>query len=226
MYAMIKDSTKILINRLDSNEKVLLQQIAENSKNAEIAFSELDGETGDFDGVIINVNPIVPKTVEPTETIETILKPYKNELLTYKFPVPEDVNILIKYEHYDKLDITSIGNTITIKSPDIVEDILKYEIREEGFEPLYGEIKIEVVERTEAIVTLNVTPEPDRLVVLDSNDTMIKVEEDGTYLLPLGVYRYKASKLDYKQKEEEFEITQEDIDQINITIDIELEPKD
>ncbi|MBQ2639152.1 MAG: hypothetical protein IJF92_00080 [Bacilli bacterium] len=226
MYAMIKDSTKILINRLDSNEKVLLQQIAENSKNAEIAFSELDGETGDFDGVIINVNPIVPKTVEPTEAIETILKPYKNELLTYKFPVPEDVNILIKYEHYDKLDITSIGNTITIKSPDIVEDTLKYEIREEGFEPLYGEIKIEVVERTEAIVTLSVTPEPDRLVVLDNNDTMIKVEEDGTYLLPLGVYRYKASKLDYKQKEEEFEITQEDIDQINITIDIELEPKD
>ena len=151
MYAMIKDSTKILINRLDSNEKVLLQQIAENSKNAEIAFSELDGETGDFDGVIINVNPIVPKTVEPTETIETILKPYKNELLTYKFPVPEDVNILIKYEHYDKLDITSIGNTITIKSPDIVEDTLKYEIREEGFEPLYGEIKIEVVERISII---------------------------------------------------------------------------
>lgn len=51
MYSEIKDNKRILINRLDDSEKLLLQNMYEESKECDISFKELNGETGDFDGI-------------------------------------------------------------------------------------------------------------------------------------------------------------------------------
>lgn len=65
MYAELKSQNKLLINRLDENEKILLKNLLEDSKDATITFNELTDETGDFGGIFIEVTP--KETTEVTE---------------------------------------------------------------------------------------------------------------------------------------------------------------
>lgn len=58
MYAEIKSTNQILINRLDENEKLLLKDIVEKAKNSEVEIKELLDETGDFGGVMIELTEV------------------------------------------------------------------------------------------------------------------------------------------------------------------------
>lgn len=58
MYAEIKSTNQILINRLDENEKLLLKDIAEKAKNSKVELKELLDETGDFGGVMIELTEV------------------------------------------------------------------------------------------------------------------------------------------------------------------------
>ena len=76
MYATIKDKNKVLINRLSNDEAILLKSIADEAKEGSISFTELTGETGDFDGIMIIVTPKEPEEevneiTNETEEIET-----------------------------------------------------------------------------------------------------------------------------------------------------------
>ena len=58
MYAEIKSTNQILINRLDENEKLLLKDIVEKAKNNKVELKELLDETGDFGGVMIELTEV------------------------------------------------------------------------------------------------------------------------------------------------------------------------
>lgn len=55
MYAEIKSNNKILVNRLDDSEKILLKNILEESKEKEIKFEEVISDDGEFGGIFINL---------------------------------------------------------------------------------------------------------------------------------------------------------------------------
>lgn len=60
MYAEIKSNNKILINRLDDSEKILLQNICDkaNQENSILTIKPLTDETGDFGGVFVEVEEV------------------------------------------------------------------------------------------------------------------------------------------------------------------------
>lgn len=57
MNAEIKSNNKILINRLNDNERLLLQNIYNESQKADkiVKLNPLTDETGDFGGVFVEV---------------------------------------------------------------------------------------------------------------------------------------------------------------------------
>lgn len=223
MYAEIKDDKRLLINRLDNNEAVLLQGLTSNLDKKEIQVEKLTGETGEFDGIMLAFKEVNPKEIVPTEDIVTSLEVIKNEETSYVFPVDEDVTILLKLSDYDNIIVTSKNNIITIKSSEVGNNMISYEIKKDGYNSLSGTIDLVTKERTEAIVTINVTPEPDAIKVMDANDTIINpIESTNIYSLAEGTYTLKVSKIDYKQIISDFTITQEDIDNIDKEINIEL----
>lgn len=223
MYAEIKDDKRLLINRLDNNEAVLLQGLISNLDKKEIQVEKLTGETGEFDGIMLAFKEVNPKEIVPTEDIVTSLEVIKNEETSYVFPVDEDVTILLKLSDYDNIIVTSKNNIITIKSSEVGNNTISYEIKKDGYNSLSSTIDLVTKERTEAIVTINVTPEPDAIKVMDANDTIINpIESTNIYSLAEGTYTLKVSKIDYKQIISDFTVTQEDIDNINKEINIEL----
>lgn len=223
MYAEIKDNERVLINRLDNNEAVILQGLVSDLDKKEIQVEKLTGETGEFDGIMLAFKEVNPKEIVPTEDIVTSLEVIKNEGTSYVFPVDEDVTILLKLNNYDNIIVTSNNNVITIQSSEVGNNTISYEIKKDGYNSLSGTIDLVTKERTEAIVTINVTPEPDAIKVMDANDTIINpIESTNIYSLAEGTYTLKVSKIDYKQIISDFTVTQEDIDNINKEINIEL----
>ena len=55
MYAEVKNENTILVNRLDDSERILLKSIFEKSKDGVITIKELNDESGDFGGILIEV---------------------------------------------------------------------------------------------------------------------------------------------------------------------------
>ena len=82
MYAEIKSNNKILINRLDDTEKILLKDILEDSKNKEIKFEQVISDDGEFGGIFINLEDKEESTTEPTDeepTTEPTTEPTNEE---------------------------------------------------------------------------------------------------------------------------------------------------
>lgn len=67
MYAELKSQNKLLVNRLDENEKILLKCFAENAKNKTITIEELTDESGDFGGIFLNL--VEPENEEPSKEV-------------------------------------------------------------------------------------------------------------------------------------------------------------
>ena len=225
MYAEIKDSERILINRLADSERILLKQIADNSKTADITFSELNGETGDFDGVMVNVKPVGPKKIEVKEPILTEITVLVGEAKEYVLPVEEGVTILTSYNN-ENLKVAASDNELLFFTDGVFEDTVKYEITKEGYESLPGEINVISKERDEVTLVINTDPaDPDAILVFDEHDTkLIPVNPDviNTYSLPVGTYRIMVSKINYKQVEDLVTITSEDLANKTKTITINL----
>lgn len=70
MYAEIKGKNKILINRLDNNERIILENIVESIDKSDIDIKALTGETGDFDGIMITLNPTEEVSSESVKSTE------------------------------------------------------------------------------------------------------------------------------------------------------------
>ena len=70
MYAEIKSNNKILINRLDDTEKILLKDILDNSKNKDIKFEQVLSDDGEFGGIFISLEDKEDTNSESNSTIE------------------------------------------------------------------------------------------------------------------------------------------------------------
>lgn len=57
MYAEIKSNNKILINRLDDNERIILKDFCDkvNSEGSTLTVSVLTDEAADFGGILLEV---------------------------------------------------------------------------------------------------------------------------------------------------------------------------
>lgn len=64
MNAEIKSNNKILINRLDDNERLLLQNIYNESQRVDkiVKLNPLTDETGDFGGVFVEIENVPVET--------------------------------------------------------------------------------------------------------------------------------------------------------------------
>ena len=60
MNAEIKSNNKILINRLNDNERLLLQNIYNESQRVDkiVKLNQLTDETGDFGGVFVEIENV------------------------------------------------------------------------------------------------------------------------------------------------------------------------
>lgn len=61
MYAEIKSSNKILINRLDDNERIILKDFCDkvNAKGSTLTVNALTDEAADFGGILLEVENTV-----------------------------------------------------------------------------------------------------------------------------------------------------------------------
>ena len=106
MYSEIKNNNQILINRLDENEAILLKNFYNESQNSILSLTELNGETGDFSGLILEKTPIAPKAVISEKLIPVKLDIYPNEEYVYTFKTNvEDVEVLFNQDNYDYLEV-------------------------------------------------------------------------------------------------------------------------
>lgn len=57
MYAEIKSNNKILINRLDDNERIILKDFCDkaNSEGSTLTVNALTDEAADFGGILLEV---------------------------------------------------------------------------------------------------------------------------------------------------------------------------
>lgn len=64
MNAEIKSNNKILINRLNDNERLLLQNIYNESQRVDkiVKLNPLTDETGDFGGVFVEIENVPVET--------------------------------------------------------------------------------------------------------------------------------------------------------------------
>lgn len=70
MYAEIKSNNKILINRLDDTEKILLKDILDDSKNKDIKFEQVLSDDGEFGGIFISLEDREDTNSESDSTVE------------------------------------------------------------------------------------------------------------------------------------------------------------
>lgn len=221
MYSEIKNNRQVLINRLTDSERILLKDIYDLSKISTISLKELDDETGDFSGVIMTITPEEPKELLIEGTIATSLEIFQKEKFTYTFPVDNDVTILIDNDN-DNMMVTSKGNELSMIASEPLQDVIKYEISKDGYKHIHGEIAVNAILRDKAKVTFNIIPEGIYNVrVCDDNCTHY-FSNNGVYELPIGKYHVFVSSINHRYEKQEFEVTEEDIININKEVEIDL----
>jgi len=211
MYSEIKSNNKILINRVNENESILLENIYNKASlpNSKIVIEKLTDETGDFGGVFIEVIEEDLKTIDVLDDIVEELDVYMNEPLTYTFPVAKDVTVTTTNSS-DKVTVTTLENTITVTATESVNDVIHYTISKEGYKSVTGEIKVYVITADRIPVTVNTNPENANVIVLNQYGTRYYPNKEGNFMLGLGIYKIIAY-LDTITKTEVLEITEEDL---------------
>ena len=211
MYSEIKTNNKILINRVNENEAILLEDIFNkaNLPNGKIKMEKLTDESGNFGGVFIEVTEEDLKPIYVLDDIVEELDVYLNEPLTYTFPVAKDVTVTTTNSS-DKVNIVTSENTITVTATDTVNDVIEYTISKEGYIPITGEIKVYTVTADRIPVTVNTNPEGANVIILNQYGTRYYPNDNEDYMLGKGIYKIVAY-LDTISKTEVLEITDEDL---------------
>lgn len=218
MYSEIKNNNQILINRLDENEAILLKNFYDESQNSILSLTELNGETGDFSGLILEKTPIAPKKIESQVKIPVKLDIYPNEEYVYTFKTNvEDAEVLFNQDNYDYLEVKAIDNTLVFNTTNLVNAIVNYEVRKEGYKPLKGYFDLASVPRKYTLLQIKTTPEDADIVVKDSKDTQlvpvnitVGSNEKG-YVVEEGFYTVEVSKEGYETVTQQIEILANDM---------------
>lgn len=130
MYAEIKTNNKVLINRLDDSEKLLLKNIFDASKDPfkALGLDEIHDENGEFGGVFMEIKDL-PNVFNRTSSI-TMVKG-DSRLVEWKFYTANDIEITDELDEVvftckaDKNDLEAIFQ-FTMTNGDITK-------RDDGF---------------------------------------------------------------------------------------------
>mgnify|MGYP002545338770 FL=1 len=218
MYSEIKNNNQILINRLDENEAILLKNFYDESQNSTLSLIELNGETGDFSGIILEKTPIAPKKVESQVKIPVKLDIYPNEEYVYTFKTNvEDAEVLFNQDNYDYLEVKAIDNTLVFNTTNLVNAKVNYEVRKEGYKPLRGYFDLASIPRKYIILQIKTTPEDANIVLKDSKDTQIEPvnltfgSNEKGYAVEEGFYTVEVSNEGYETVTQQIEILANDM---------------
>lgn len=225
MYAEVKSENKILINRLDDSERILLESIYNKSQieNSKITMEKLLNDTADFGGVYLTLTEGGPEEIKLSEAIPSKIDLPIGESAYIVFNTNvknDDVRILTYTDGFD-IDVKSTGNEITIAPTslqDLNTNIIYYSIEADGFKSISGNIQINIVARPEAVVSIKVKATEDSeeylsdvsITVKDKNDTIIPITNDFYYLKP-GDYNIEIIHKDYITYYNTFTISSDDL---------------
>lgn len=218
MYSEIKNNNQILINRLNDAEAILLKNFYDESLNSILSLKELNGETGDFSGVILEKTPIAPKAIISEKLIPVNLDINPNEEYVYTFKTNvEDVEVLFNQDNYDYLEVKAIDNTLVFNTTNLVNAKVNYELRKEGYQSLYGTFDLASIPRKYIVLQVKTTPEDAEVVIKDSKDTQlvpvnvtVGSNEQG-YIVEEGFYTIEVSKEGYETVTQLVEILANDM---------------
>ena len=237
MYAEIKTDNKIIINRLDDSERLLLQNICNdaNTENSKIVISEIIDSTGDFGGITLTVTPGGPKQIEVSEAMPTKLD----------LPIGEDASIVVNtnvpnndiriltFVKSDNITVDTTNNIIYINATDTQEvgtQSLYYTVAADGCLSYNGIIEVNTVARAKANVKINVIQKdsPETVVedctitIKDTDDTTMLQNEDKTFDLPVGSYNIEIAKEGYDTLVNTLEIVSADLNVTQVEKSYEL----
>ena len=186
MYSEIKDNRHLLINRCTEPEKILLEDIVDSIDDATtLSFTKLNGDTGDFEGVMLNIIPEERKSFKLIGELPTYINALANENTTITFSVEpfDDLEIYTYCPDSEKLNIyqdKEQSNLLYVNSKEQKFDTtLHYEIKKAKYETISGVIHIVVGQRLSTEV---------KFIVLDSDENnyynFTLLDKDSTTYTP------------------------------------------
>lgn len=240
MYAEIKSENKILINRLNENERILLESIYNKSQieNSKITMERLLNDTADFGGVYLSLIEGGPEEIKLNEAIPSKIDLTIGEpaYIVFNTNVKNDNIRILTYTDGTDIEVKSTGNEIVI-APTVLQkintNIIYYSIEADGFKSISDTVEINIVPKSKAVVSIKakVTKDTEEylddvsITVRDINDTIIPITNDYYYLKP-GEYSVEISHQNYITFYDTFTITSDDLLKQSIEkVFTNLEPK-
>lgn len=186
MYSEIKDNKHLLINRCTSSEKILLEDIVDSIDDATtLSFTKLNGDTGDFEGVMLNIIPEERKSFKIIGELPTYINAFANENapITFSVEPSDDLEIYTYCPDSERLTIyqdKEQSNLLYVNAKEQKFDTtLHYEIKKAKYETISGTINIVVGQR----LTTDV-----KFIVLDPDESnyynFTLWDEDNTTYYP------------------------------------------
>lgn len=232
MYSEIKSSDKILINRLDENEKILLQDIYKKGTLPAAIFNmeKLTDESGEFGGVMLELSNIDNKNITINTDIPKALTITVGD--TYSLDIDTDIKDGSQVTYFKSNNNTAIYEDlstttgISFKALKTLEEPAKlyYTIVAEGYNAVNGSIDLSIVPKETQHVVFEVYNEDNvsitdvLITVIDSDGTQYIVSESDNFKyveLPKGTYTVKVQPVDIETYDEHIDenyvITDEDL---------------
>lgn len=154
MYSEIKDNKHLLINRCTSSEKILLEDIVDSIDDVTtLSFTKLNGDTGDFEGVMLNIIPEERKSFKIIGELPTYINAFANENAPITFSVEpnDDLEIYTYCPDSSRLTIyqdKEQSNLLyVIPKEQKFDTTLYYEIKRAKYETISGTIYITIGQR-------------------------------------------------------------------------------
>lgn len=202
MYSEIKDNRHLLINRCTEPEKILLEDIVDSIDDATtLSFTKLNGDTGDFEGVMLNIIPEERKSFKLIGELPTYINVFANENAPITFSVEPSDNLEIYTYCPDSSRLTIYqdkeqSNLLYVNSKEQKFDTtLHYEIKKAKYETISGVIHIAVGQRLSTEV---------KFIVLDSDENnyynfTLSDKDSTTYIPFISSREYAGYNLEPKK---------------------------
>lgn len=200
MYSEIKSSEQILINRLDENERIILEDIYNKSQQegTEISLEKLTDESGDFGGVLVDIKTDSTKpSIELKNEIPEVETAFIGDTINLSIEADVKDNTLIVYagsDNHDNINITVTDNIINIECTNITSSPAKlyYSVSAEGYKTLNGVIDINILAKENQLTKIKVFNDSDVNITSDCNINLVDESETQyilTYDSDISAYR-------------------------------------
>jgi hypothetical protein len=236
MNAEIKSSNRILINRLDESEKILLSEIYNKYEelNSTVNVTSIIDDDGDFGGILLNIVDGDKKDIDVLIPTEVYLNIGDYTTIEVNTNVKDNnITILSYINNNNQVNVNIENNLINIapiENQDIGKVTLQYIITADEYKDYKGTLIINIVPNDKAKVILEAIDEDtsDKVeasfTVEDKDNTIIIPNEDNTYDLEIGTYTIKTTSKDalHTNNITSIEIISDDLSKSSITKTITL----